>query len=116
MFEIRRIYEAAEPGYRVLVDRLWPRGISKAAAALDLWAKELAPSTELRKWYHHEGALFEDFADRYRTELGDSPVAGRVAAELVEIARDRRVILLTATRDMSHSGAGVLADYLTSLS
>ena len=69
--EIKRVYEAAasDDGYRVLVDRLWPRGVSKERAAIDLWAKELTPSTELRKWFGHDPEKWDEFQKRYRAEL-----------------------------------------------
>src|SRR5262245_17610135 len=76
-FEIRRIYDQDPPeaGYRVLVDRLWPRGIRKQNAALDEWAKDIAPTTDLRRWYGHDPARFEEFARRYRDELNRDPAA-----------------------------------------
>ena len=78
----RRIYDPALPedGTRVLVDRIWPRGVSKARAQLDEWCKDIAPSTELRKWYSHDPALFEEFARRYRDELSESTRAARTRA------------------------------------
>ena len=98
-------------GYRVLVDRLWPRGVSKDRLPLDEWAKDVAPSAELRRWYGHEPSQFDEFARRYRDELG-SPPAAEVAGRLSRIARDRNVVLLTATRDVERSGAQVLHDHL----
>jgi uncharacterized protein YeaO (DUF488 family) len=110
--EIRRIYDAHDaPGYRVLVDRLWPRGVSKTDAALDEWAKDIAPSAELRRWYGHDPARFEAFAGRYRHEL-ELPPASESVVRLRRLARRRRVMLLTATRDVDRSGARVLADVL----
>lgn len=113
-FEIRRVYErrARRGGHRVLVDRLWPRGISKTEASLDEWLKDAAPSAELRRWYGHEPAKFDEFARRYRVELTASPASDAVA-HLLEIARNHPVTLLTATRDLDHSGARVLYDHLT---
>jgi uncharacterized protein YeaO (DUF488 family) len=112
-FEVRRIYEATEVdgSYRVLVDRLWPRGVSKAKAALDEWAKDVAPGSDLRRWYGHDPARFQEFARRYRGELGREPAA-EAAARLRGLARDHRVTLLTATRDVERSGARVLRDVL----
>jgi uncharacterized protein YeaO (DUF488 family) len=111
--EVRRIYEATavDGSYRVLVDRLWPRGISKAKAALDEWAKDVAPGSDLRRWYGHDPARFEEFARRYRGELAREPAA-EAAARLRTLARDHRVTLLTATRDVERSGARVLRDVL----
>jgi uncharacterized protein YeaO (DUF488 family) len=113
-FDIRRVYDPGPDGndYRVLVDRLWPRGIRKQDAVLDEWAKELAPSTELRRWYGHDPAKFDEFARRYRTELDAAPAADGVA-RLRALARQRPVTLVTATRDVDHSAARVLSDFLT---
>lgn len=104
---VRRIYDEPEPGCRVLVDRVWPRGVSKEHAALDEWCQEIAPSTELRKWYGHDPEKFGEFRDRYRTELRDH-------AETLDHLRKlpRPLILLTATRDVEHSQAAVLAELL----
>lgn len=109
-----RVYDddTSALGCRVLVDRLWPRGVSKSAARLDEWAKDAAPSTELRRWYGHDVERFEEFADRYRSEL-DQPPASAALDHLVELACSKAVILLTATRDVDHSGAVVLRDSLT---
>jgi len=111
-FVVRRIYEpAGHDELRVLVDRLWPRGVSKAAAALDDWAKDAAPSTELRRWYGHRPERFAAFARRYRDELRHSP-ADAVVARLLEAVATSDVALLTATKDIDHSGARVLLDHL----
>jgi uncharacterized protein YeaO (DUF488 family) len=111
-FEVRRIYDRdGDGGYRVLVDRLWPRGISKAAAALDEWAKDVAPSTGLRRWYGHDPARFEEFARRYRAELDQAPAIEGVH-RLRARAGGQPVILVTATRDLEHSGARVLHEVL----
>jgi len=110
--ELERIYgNPASSGYRVLVDRLWPRGVSKKDAALDEWLKDVAPTTDLRKWYNHDVSLFDEFADRYRSEL-DEPPASSAVVHLLEVARSKNVILLTATRDVPHSGGKVLLDHL----
>jgi uncharacterized protein YeaO (DUF488 family) len=112
-FEVVRIYDvnAADGSYRVLVDRLWPRGVTKGEAALDAWAKELAPGSELRRWYGHDPGRFEEFARRYRNELRIEPASDAIA-RLRNIAKDKRVTLVTATRDVEHSGAQVLRDIL----
>ena len=113
---IRRVYDDDDRGgedYRVLVDRLWPRGITKADAALDQWLKDVAPSTELRRWYGHDVGRFREFAHRYRAELRGPPASDAVG-RLVEITRAKTVTLLTATRDVEHSGARVLEAHLTS--
>jgi uncharacterized protein YeaO (DUF488 family) len=110
--EVQRIYEArAASGYRVLVDRLWPRGIRKEDAGLDEWCKDVAPSTELRRWYGHAPERFHEFARRYREELRRPP-ASEALAHLRAAARGRRIVLLTATRDVDRSGARVLRDRL----
>ncbi|MDE3082735.1 MAG: DUF488 family protein [Acidobacteriota bacterium] len=112
--EIVRVYD--DPGrhrgdYRVLVDRLWPRGVAKAQVDFDEWAKDLAPSAELRTWYGHDPELFAEFSRRYRAEL--RRVAGKAAlAQLLEAVGRRRLVLLTATRDVDHSGAAVLLGVL----
>ena len=112
--DVRRVYDSdlvASASHRVLVDRLWPRGITKAEAAVDEWVKDVAPSTGLRRWYGHDVARFDEFARRYRAELGRPPAA--VAVErLAAIAEDRHLTLVTATRDVEHSGAEVLRRHL----
>jgi uncharacterized protein YeaO (DUF488 family) len=112
-FEIRRAYDAASTGrsYQVLVDRLWPRGVRKDEAGLDEWAKDVAPSDGLRRWYGHETEKFAEFARRYRAELKESP-GKKVVTRLRAEAKSRPVILVTATRDVEHSGAAVLRDVL----
>jgi uncharacterized protein YeaO (DUF488 family) len=111
--EFRRVYDDGVAGYRVLVDRLWPRGISKAEAALDEWLKDVAPSTELRRWYGHDVERFDEFARRYRAELRQPP-ASVALDRLIELARTEPLTLLTATRDVEHSGARVVEQLLTS--
>lgn len=113
--EIARVYE--DPGrrtgdHRVLVDRLWPRGVPKASLDHDEWAKEVAPSPELRKWYGHEPQRFEEFSKRYQAELA-CPPASEHLERLREVAARQRLVLLTATRDLEHSGAAVLAGVIT---
>ena len=110
-----RVYDAdlkSESGHRVLVDRLWPRGVSKADAAFDEWLTDAAPSTELRRWYAHDVGRFDEFARRYRAELRRSPAAGAVE-HLLELRRAGPLTLVTATRDLEHSGAVVLHERLT---
>lgn len=108
--EIVRVYEdhgRTQGEYRVLVDRLWPRGLTKTAIDFDEWDKDVAPSTELRRWYGHDPERFAEFARRYRSELtGD---AGEAAvSKLRRLAVTQRLVLLTATRDVTHSAAAVL--------
>lgn len=108
-----RAYEGTpeSDAYRVLVDRLWPRGVSKDAAALDEWSTDVAPSSELRRWYGHDPAKFPEFRRRYRAELDRAPASDAVD-RLVAIAADRPLALVTATRDVEHSGATVLRELL----
>lgn len=112
---IRRAYEDPGPddGRRVLVDRLWPRGVPKAEAALDEWAKDVAPSAELRKWYGHELAKFAEFARRYRSELA-APERREHLDGLRSAASKGTLTLVTATKDVEHSGAQVLCEVLLS--
>jgi uncharacterized protein YeaO (DUF488 family) len=112
--QVRRIYDAPKPedGTRVLVDRLWPRGVSKARAQLDEWCKDIAPSTGLRNWYHHDSELFGEFTRRYTEEL-DDPVPAAALAHLRELAAQQPLTLLTATKNPEISEAAVLAGLLT---
>ena len=112
---VRRVYEKPErsDGTRVLVDRIWPRGLTKAKAALDEWCKDVAPSTELRKWYSHDPERFEDFGRRYQAELKE-PRRAEALAHLRELAKGRQLTLLTATRQPEISEAAMLADLLRS--
>ena len=110
---VRRVYDdpVPEDGTRVLVDRVWPRGLRKAAARLDDWAKDVAPSRELRTWYGHDPAKFGEFRRRYTAELaqpGPQAALGRLRA----LAAKGPVTLLTATRDSGISQAAVLAQLL----
>jgi uncharacterized protein YeaO (DUF488 family) len=108
--QTRRIYDRpwTNDGIRVLVDRLWPRGMTKARAAVDEWCTEVAPSTELRKWYHHDPARFDEFARRYRDEL-KQPCRAAALVHLSHLAKTHTVTLLTATKDIDSSEAAVLA-------
>jgi uncharacterized protein YeaO (DUF488 family) len=110
---VRRIYDhaAADDGIRVLVDRVWPRGIRKDAAGVDEWVKDVAPSTELRKWYGHVPEKFAQFEARYRDELATQ--AGQTALDhLRTLAKRDALTLVTATKDVDHSQAAVLARLL----
>jgi len=112
---LRRVYEAPDPsdGQRVLVDRLWPRGLARSKAAIDEWLKAVAPSDELRRWYGHEPARFAEFRRRYEAELTEPERAGALRHLRAE-TRSGPVTLLTATRDLEHSEAEVLAQLLRS--
>ncbi|MFE3034926.1 DUF488 domain-containing protein [Streptomyces canus] len=106
---VRRVYEPPEPedGVRVLVDRLWPRGLSKDAARVDEWPKALTPSTELRRWYHTGEGSYEEFATRYEAELADPEAAGALD-RIRELAAQSDVTLLTASKTPEQSHATVL--------
>jgi len=108
---IKRIYERAGPddGARLLVDRVWPRGVTKEAAALTLWLKEIAPSTALRQWFGHEPARFAEFRRRYLDEIKTNAPA---LERLWPCIEGGRVTLLYAAHDPAHNNAVVLADYL----
>lgn len=109
----RRVYDEVSPsdGARVLVDRMWPRGVKKEALDLTEWLRDVAPSTELRQWYSHQPEKFAEFRRRYVMEL-KSPEHRTAVDHLKEIARTGDVVLLTATRDVEHSQAAVLARWL----
>lgn len=111
--QVARVYDPPGDGdgTRVLVDRLWPRGLTKAKAHLDQWCKEVAPSTELRTWYHHDPDRFEQFRHRYLAEL-DDPTRAAGLAQLRELVGHGPVTLLTATKHADISEAAVLADLL----
>jgi uncharacterized protein YeaO (DUF488 family) len=110
---VRRVYESpdADDGLRVLVDRIWPRGLAKAEAALHEWCKEVAPSTELRRWYGHDPDRFAEFTRRYQVELTD-PERAAALAHLRELAADQNLTLLTATKQPEISQAQVLSQVL----
>jgi len=108
---LKRIYDAASPsdGYRVLIDRLWPRGITKEKAHLSEWNKNLAPSKELRIWYHHNPALWDDFSEKYRTELKHN----NYCKEFLDHNKQQEIItLLYAAHDTLHTHAMILQTYL----
>src|SRR5580698_3275907 len=105
-FRIKRAYEAAEPsdGMRILVDRLWPRGVRKATLKLDRWMKEVAPTSQLRQWFGHKPERFAEFSRRYRVELADNPAV----TELRKLGRHKTVTLIYAARDTAVNHALVL--------
>ena len=111
MFQLKRAYELASPedGCRVLVERLWPRGVSKERAAIDAWLKDLAPSAELRKWYGHDPERWKEFRQRYWDELRSNREA---VNELREKEREGRITLVYAAHDEQHSGAMALKQFL----
>ena len=108
---VKRIYEPVtiQDGYRILVDRLWPRGIKKEAAGIDSWLKEVAPSTELRKWFHAGKGTFADFKKKYLAELKENPALKDLKSLLKE---HKQVTLLYAAKDEEQNHAHVLADLL----
>ena len=110
-YDTKRIYEDAKPGdgYRVLVDGLWPRGISKDKAALGEWCREIAPSNELRQWFAHDPAKYDEFKVKYLKELANNPEA---AAALARWRSYTRVTLLYSAKDTAHNQAVVLLEYL----
>jgi uncharacterized protein YeaO (DUF488 family) len=108
--KLKRAYDepAAGDGFRILVDRLWPRGISKERLQLDAWAKDLAPSTELRKWFAHDPARWAEFVKRYRAELRQSKAGDAVDALLASAKRTKTITLLFGARDREDNEAVVL--------
>lgn len=108
--EIKRIYEPAArtDGMRVLVDRMWPRGIKKDDARIDLWLKDVAPTTSLRRWFDHRPERWDRFRERYVAELSNNPSL----AELRNLAKKKRVTLIYSARDADHNQAVVLAEHL----
>ncbi len=109
---IKRVYDTPDKadGTRVLVDRLWPRGLRKEKAAVTLWLKEIAPSTELREWFGHDPARWAEFGHRYRAELARNDAA---VAQLVNVSKLGPMTLLYAAHDTEHNDAVVLAAYLS---
>src|SRR5438046_235355 len=111
MIKCKRVYENPSPedGLRVLVERLWPRGLTKKRAAVDLWLKDVAPSPELRQWFGHDPARWEQFQERYRQELRQKKDVVRL---LKQKAKEGSVTLVYAARDEEHNGALVLKRFL----
>jgi DNA-3-methyladenine glycosylase len=110
--QIKRVYEqpSLSDGYRVLVDRLWPRGVSKEAAKLDEWCKDVAPSNELRQWFGHQPERFEEFSKRYRAELADNPAI----QELKDLIKNKSTVTLVySAHDETHNQAVVLQGVLS---
>jgi uncharacterized protein YeaO (DUF488 family) len=114
VIQIKRTYDppARQDGWRILVERLWPRGMTKEAVAADAWMKEVAPSTELRKWFDHREERWEEFRRRYREELGANPEGWKA---ILDESKRRTVTLLYSAHDRAHNGAAVLRDYLAAL-
>ena len=111
---LKRVYELpdSDDGFRVLVDRLWPRGVSKSAACIDLWLKDIAPSTGLRKWFDHDPAKWIEFRDRYFRELRRNP---ETVEDLAERMSRGVVTLVYGAKDMEHNHAVALKEYLENI-
>jgi uncharacterized protein YeaO (DUF488 family) len=112
MIKIKRIYEIPEEkdGFRILVDRLWPRGISKQKARIDLWLKEIAPSDKLRKWFSHDPKKWIDFKSNYTKELENNPLLQRIK----QLVKENKVLtLLYSAKDIEHNNAVVLYEILS---
>ena len=112
--QIKRVYDPVErgDGFRVLVDRLWPRGLSKESAEIDLWVKDLAPSTELRRWFHSDEGAWTEFKKRYNTELSAQKAA---AIELRKRIGRRKATFVYASKSVDHNHAKLLKAYLEKL-
>ena len=108
---LKRIYDkpSSSDGVRILVDRLWPRGVSKVKAKLDFWFKDIAPSTELRKWFDHDPKKWPGFKKKYRTELGANDAAMK---EFKKMIKGRKVTLLYGAKDHDHNEAIVIKEYV----
>jgi uncharacterized protein YeaO (DUF488 family) len=113
MIKIKRVYEgySKDDGKRILVDRLWPRGVSKAKARVDLWMKEIAPSNELRKWFSHDPSKWIEFKRKYENELKANPEVQKLAS----ISKKENVTLLYAAKDEEHNNAVVLKKFIEKL-
>ncbi len=111
MIQLKRVYDAASStdGARFLIERLWPRGVKKSSLAIEAWRKEAAPSVDLRKWFHHDPALWDEFRRRYFIELTECPSAW---LPLLEAARRAHVTLLYSSHDTEHNNAVALKEFL----
>lgn len=112
MIKIKRVYDppSKEDGYRILIDRLWPRGLTKEKAKINLWLKEIAPSNELRKWYSHDPKKWEEFKNRYRKELANKQ---ELLRKIVQLEKEKDIVtLLYSTRETEHNNAIALQGFL----
>jgi len=111
--QIKRVYEQPSPhdGFRILVDRLWPRGVTKKNAKIDLWIKEIAPSSSLRQWFGHDPNKWNEFKRRYYEELNENKV---LVTEFVKLVKKEKTTLVYGAKDQKHNNAVVLKDYLES--
>lgn len=115
MIKIKRVYESSseDDGFRILVDRIWPRGVSKEKANLDLWMKEIAPSNDLRKWFSHDPKKWEEFENKYKNELKDKK---ELINKIKETEKDKgKVTLIYSAKDKEHNNAVVLEHILKKL-
>jgi uncharacterized protein YeaO (DUF488 family) len=110
IIKVKRVYDepSSDDGVRVLVDRLWPRGLSKESARIDLWLRDVAPSDELRKWFNHDASKWEEFKRRYFKELENN----KAVNELINLLRDRRTITLLYSAKSPYNNATALKEYL----
>jgi uncharacterized protein YeaO (DUF488 family) len=111
IIHIKRVYELPQSSdeKRVLIDRLWPRGLTKEKAKVDLWIKDIAPSTDLRKWFGHDPDKWNEFKERYHEELKEN---SEVVSQLVELVKNGKVTLVYGAKDQEHNDAVVLKEYL----
>lgn len=114
MIKTKRIYEeySDADGFRILVDRLWPRGISKEKAKIDIWCKDIAPSNELRKWFNHDIEKYEEFKEKYFKELKDNPALSDFLELISDKAKAGNVTLLFSAKDEEHNNAVVLKEFI----
>ena len=112
--KLKRIYETYDvsDGIRILIDRLWPRGMKKEDAKIDYWFKNIAPSNELRKWFHHQPDLFGEFCQKYKVELETDIEKSLLIGEICQLAKKRNITLLYAAKDQQHNHAIVLIKVL----
>ena len=116
---IKRIYSSNDDsGVRILIDRVWPRGISKAEANIDYWIKNIAPTTELRKWYNHDPKLYDDFKEKYKKELLENTDQNDALKQLKDIitTNNQNILLLFGAKDEKHNHAIVLKEFLDEMS
>ncbi|MFD1417689.1 DUF488 domain-containing protein [Companilactobacillus keshanensis] len=110
---VRRIYDKELPaGYRILIDRVWPRGVSKIKADLDIWAKEIAPTSELRKWFGHDPEKFTEFKEKYLAELNANKDTDEFINKVKLALKDQDVLILYGAKDRENNNAKVLIEYL----
>ncbi|WP_025023659.1 DUF488 domain-containing protein [Companilactobacillus nodensis] len=110
---LKRIYNKELPaGYRILVDRLWPRGMSKLRANLDLWAKDISPTPELRKWFGHDPEKFPEFEQKYLAEIENNDYTKEFVSTVITALKDQDVLILYGAKDEEHNNADVLIKYL----